>query len=100
VNIRLSTDAIRDIADGAKFYDSIQLGVGDYFYDSTIADIQSLVLHAGIHRIVFDYHRMLMRRFPFAVYYLIENGEVQVWRVLDCRRNPDWIRREVQKAKK
>ncbi|WP_404425825.1 type II toxin-antitoxin system RelE/ParE family toxin [Nibricoccus sp. IMCC34717] len=95
-----STAATRDIAEGANFYDSIQEGVGDYFEDSALAEIESLILYAGIHRMVYDHHRLLMRRFPFAIYYKVIGDEVQIWRVLDCRKDPDWIRREVRKAKR
>ncbi|MDI6794613.1 MAG: hypothetical protein QME81_17390, partial [bacterium] len=31
-------------------------------------------------------------RFPFAIYYRIDNNMVLVYAVLDCRRNPAWIK--------
>jgi hypothetical protein len=34
---------------------------------------------------------MLAKRFPFAVYYLIENETIDVYAILDCRRDPEWI---------
>jgi plasmid stabilization system protein ParE len=39
-----------------------------------------------------DGHRLLAKRFPFAIYYRVEGDPVQVYAVLDCRRNPAWIR--------
>lgn len=59
------------------------------------ADIELLRQHAGIHRRVFDYHRALSTRFPFAIYYDIHEQEIRIWRVLDCRRNPQWIKRQL-----
>ncbi len=38
------------------------------------------------------YHRLLSRRFLFAVYYLIEDDVVIVYRVLDLRQDPESIR--------
>jgi hypothetical protein len=53
------------------------------------SDIDSLVLYAGIHRKQFGYHRLLSKRFPFAIYYQMEAASVAiVFRVLDCRQNP------------
>lgn len=45
------------------------------------------MLYAGIHQKVFGYYRTLSRRFPYAIYYRVEQEEIQVWRVLDCRQN-------------
>jgi len=62
--------------------------VGGYFLDSLFSDIDSLVLYAALHRKVFGFHRMLSKRFPYAIYYQIESREMVVYRVLDCRQNP------------
>ena len=47
----------------------------------------------GIHPKYFAYHRMLSKRFPYAIYYKIEEGSVViVWRVLDLRIGPEKIK--------
>jgi hypothetical protein len=38
-----------DLNDGKAFYDQSELGVGDYFWDSLFADIESLIVYGGIH---------------------------------------------------
>ena len=97
MRIRILSSALSDLRNGREFYDAQEAGVGDYFYDSLFSDIDSLVLYGGIHRIVFGYHRMLSKRFPYAVYYQIsERDEVIVFRVLDCRRDPRRIRAELE----
>ena len=35
---------------------------------------------------------MLIKRFPFAVYYLIKESSIDIYAILDCRRDPIWIR--------
>lgn len=41
----------------------------------------------------FGFYRMLSKRFPYAIYYKIENeSEVIVYRVLDLRRDPKRIK--------
>ena len=71
------------------FYARQGKSVGDYFLDSLFCDIDSLELYAGVHMKVFDYHRMLARRFPYAVYYRVDGDVCVVFRVLDCRQEPE-----------
>jgi hypothetical protein len=93
VKVRILDSAQQDLAEGYWFYEKQEAGLGGYFLDSLFSDIDSLQIYAGIHGIHFDqYHRMLSKRFPFAVYYQIENNVALVYAVLDCRRNPAWIR--------
>lgn len=96
MKIRLLSLAEADLLAGFRFYEKQAPGLGDYFLDSLYADIESLRLYAGIHRRVWDYHRMFAKRFPFAVYYDVSGDEVRVWHILDCRRDPDWIRKTLK----
>jgi hypothetical protein len=90
-------DAAEDIEFGRDFYDSQEIGIGDYFSDSILSDIESLALFHGIHSKHFGFHRMLATRFPFGIYYDETFSEVQVFAVLDLRRDPLWIRSELAK---
>jgi len=93
ISIRISEDAIRDLDDGFAFYEAQDPGLGDYFATCLRADIESLRVFAGIHRIVYrDYHRLLSRVFPYGVFYTIETDSAIVWAVLDLRRDPEWLR--------
>lgn len=75
-------------------------GWGEYFFDSLFSDIDSLTLHAGIHPKFFGYHRMLSKRFPYAIYYKFEEESVVVvWRVLDLRRDPKKIRQSLRSGR-
>ena len=81
-----------DLIEGCIFYDSNEKGIGDYFYDSLVADIESLRLYSGIHPLHWGLYRMLSKRFPFAVYYIIQDNVAIVVAVLDLRKDPAWIR--------
>jgi len=100
MKVRILRSALDDLIFGSEFYKQQEEGVGAYFIDSLLSDIDSLVLHAGVHRREFGYHRMLARRFPYAVYYEIIDGDAVVFRVLDCRRDPKRIRGELKKPRK
>ncbi|MBC8001232.1 MAG: type II toxin-antitoxin system RelE/ParE family toxin [Opitutaceae bacterium] len=97
MNLRILVSAIEDLDLGRLFYERQGEGLGAYFLNSLFSEIDSLILYAGIHRKVFGYHRLIARRFPYGVYYRVEDDEVVVvWRVLDLRRSPARIRREVE----
>ena len=90
-------EAKEDVEFGRQFYEDREAGVGQYFIDCILSDLDSLKFHAGIHREVYGFHRLLSKRFPFAIYYDINGNFARVAAVLDMRRNPAWIREELEK---
>ena len=96
MKIKILSSASQDLIDGYWFYEKQAEGLGTYFLDSLFSDIDSLIINAGIHPLHFGkYHRMLSKRFPFAVYYRVENKTALVYGVLDCRRSPAWIKKKL-----
>jgi len=73
-------EAAEDIEHGRDFYDLQDFGVGDYFADSIVADIECLGLFHGIHSKHLGFFRMLSERFPFGIYYreMAEATEVRL----------------------
>ena len=98
MQIFLTRSAERDLLDGHAFYERQAPGVGTYFLDSLFADIDSLVLYAGIHpKPDGRFHRTLAKRFPYAIYYQMVGELLTVVAVLDCRRSPSRNRNTLQK---
>ena len=94
INILRSTQQY--LIDGYCFYENQKVGLGNYFLDSLFSDIDSLQIYAGIHEKHFGrYYRMLSKRYPFAIYYQIEQGSVVIYAVLNCRRRPSSIRKRL-----
>ncbi len=77
--VQISSDAEFDIADGYWFYEGQVSGLGGYFRTWIIADIESLAFYGGIHEQVYGYHRSLSVRFPFTVYYRVDDAVVNGW---------------------
>lgn len=97
MKIKVLKSASQDLIDGYWFYEKQSEGLGAYFLDTLYSDIDSLAIYGGIHPIYFDkYNRALSKRFPFAIYYRLENHTVLVYAILDCRRNPAWIRKRIE----
>ena len=85
-----------DLLDGFQFYEEQQAGLGSYFLNSIYSDVESLRLYAGIHlKPHKDLHRLLSKRFPFAIYYKVSGDTAFIYAVMDCRRDPEWIQRRL-----
>jgi plasmid stabilization system protein ParE len=98
VTVHILDLAEADLLLGFEFYERKSPGVGWYFLDTLSGEIESLHLYGGIHRKLAGFYRMLSRRFPFAIYYRMFDDEIQVWRVLNCRRDPDWIEQQLRSS--
>ncbi|PWQ92366.1 hypothetical protein DKW60_21610 [Leucothrix pacifica] len=81
--------------DGRHFYEQQEKGIGDYFWDSLISDIESLKLYAGVHQRYSGLYRMPSKRFPYAIYYEVTDAVAYIVAVLPMRRSPLWIDKKV-----
>ena len=52
MKIHIVDQAEDDLVEGYNFYENQAPGLGEYFLDCIYSDVESLVLYAGIHRIV------------------------------------------------
>lgn len=96
MRLRILPSALEDLDRGKAFYAEHGEELGEYFLDSLFADIDALVLYAGIHIQIWGFHRMLARRFPYAIYYKLDGDVCTVFRVLDCRSRPSRLRRALR----
>jgi hypothetical protein len=97
VRIEILDQAEQDLLEGFHFYEDQEPSLGAYFLTNLFSDIESLRLYGGVHRIAYKrYHRLLSKRFPFAVFYKVREQTVFIHAVLDCRRNPAWIRHRLK----
>lgn len=97
MKIRILKSAQNDLKQGFYFYESQNKGLGMYFLETLESDVESLRIFAGIHSIHFGkFYRLLSKRFPFALYYLIEENEIRIYAIVDCRKDPAWVRQKLQ----
>ncbi len=89
-------EVVNDLNDGKIFYEKRDEKLGYYFWDCLLVDIESLIDYAGLHINECGAYRMLAKRFPYAIYYLIDNEIVYVIGVLPMRRDPLWIKRKLK----
>ena len=97
MTVEILDKAEDDLVHGFQFYETQQAGLGSYFLESLFADMESLPVHGGVHRLVYrNYHRALAKRFPFAIFYTVSRDTVFVHAVVDYRRKPAWITKHLK----
>ena len=91
MKIRLLESARADLRRGYHFYERQTQGLGAFFLDAVQADVRSLTIYAGIHPKVEGLHRLLVKRFPYAIYYDLQHDRADIYAILDCRQNPEQL---------
>jgi len=92
----VSREVVEDLEEGWTFYETRQAGIGNYFWDSLLSDMESLSIFAGVHAKQYGFFRMLSRRFPYGIYYDIDQDTAYVVAILPMRRDPAWIKARVR----
>ena len=85
-----------DAAIGWEWYEKRDPGAGHYFAVTVSAAVKSLATYHGTHPKRFGYFRMLVPNFPFGVFYRELADATEVVAVLDLRRSPSWMRRQLR----
>ncbi len=96
-HIKVLAEAEEDLETGRSFYENQEQGVGEYFWDTLISDIESLTICGGVHSKIFGYYRMSSKRFPYSIYYAIKGDIVNIIAILPEKRNPNWIHEKINK---
>ena len=96
MRIRILPEAEHDLEIGADFYEVQREGLGRYFNDCLMSDIESLRLYAGVHQRQHGLHRCMSKRFPFAIFYDVAHDTIDIYAVLDCRQDPATIQTRLE----
>lgn len=88
--------AERDLIDAYWFYEDQETGSGEYLLAHIRPEILELGRCGGVHRERYGFHFCASRIFPHGFYYQLAGETVKVYAVLDCRRSPRWIRRQLK----
>ncbi|MEW6360033.1 MAG: type II toxin-antitoxin system RelE/ParE family toxin [Planctomycetota bacterium] len=86
----IAPEAVQDISEAYEWYENCRRGLGEEFLSCVEASIQRICrtpeLHAKVHE---EYRRVLVRRFPYAIFYEYTGGTVTAYCVFHTSRNPD-----------
>lgn len=93
--VQFRIEAERDIEDAARWYEAQSQGLGhNYLNQITEAVVklkESPFLYPVVHK---DIRRVLIKKFPFGIYFRVEEDIVLVFAVLHASRDPNiWKQR-------
>ena len=82
--------AIIDFQEGIDYYESKQIGLGEYFYHSVDEQIGTLTKNPFFQIRYKDYHGIPIQKFPFIILYYIyeENKTIYILSVFNTSLNP------------
>lgn len=68
-----------DLIEGHRFYEEMDAGLGAYFLEHLYTDIETLATLDELHSQPYGrFHRALSKRFPFSIFYTVEDSVVKV----------------------
>ena len=94
--LRFLPEVEMDVPNGRLWYEEKSPGLGEEFLRVFYACSQELtrnpLIHQTVHR---EFRRCLLRRFPYAIYFRVEDNVVIVFGLFHCARGPRRLRRDL-----
>ncbi|HXA79711.1 MAG TPA: type II toxin-antitoxin system RelE/ParE family toxin [Opitutaceae bacterium] len=88
---RFADEALAEFIAAGRYYNEQVPELGDAFVDEIEAGIGIILAGPTIWRVIEDdVRRYLVRRFPYGIYYTIENELIVIWAVKHLHRDPDY----------
>lgn len=99
MKVRIISPARRELIDEARYYDAELAGLGDAFLDEVARTLALIKAHPEAWPVdeATAVRRARMARFPFAIVYLIDNGDVVIIAVAHAKRRPGYWRNRTVK---
>ena len=99
--IRILPAVLQDVEEAASWYDEQKYsGLGDRFLDTFYASLSHIQQDGEIYRPAYqDFRKILIRPFPYAVYYRLHSAIWIVTLVIHAARKPTLARRLLRKRK-
>ena len=97
----LRPELVEDAAAAFHWYEAASTGLGYEFLRFHFAALASIQRHPLAYRKVYrNFRRVLLRRFPYALYFTIEHRNVTVFLLIHLARDPAAIRRSLRQRRK
>ena len=82
-----------DVISAYSWYEEKARGLGEEFLRIFYASANNLSRNPLLYQKVYgDFRRLLLRRFPYAIYFLIKENEIIVFGLFHCARDPRTIK--------
>jgi toxin ParE1/3/4 len=91
MTLRYAEEALAEFIAAGLYYNRQVPGLGDAFVMEIEAGVAKILATPHTWRLVEDdVRRYLVNRFPYGIYFTIENEAVVIWAIKHLRRDPDY----------
>ncbi len=88
--IRYTDRSKDDLEMAFHWYEMQRRGLGFEFLDCVEVALENILDFPEIHQIAYShFRRCVIRRFPFSIFYTIEEDEIVIHSVFDNRQDPE-----------
>ena len=88
MKLRYTGRAKDDLDVSLAWYERQRIGLGHEFLACIEVAGQSIMKNPEMYRLYYsNFHGCVVRRFPFVIFYTIEETEIIVHSIFDCRRD-------------
>ena len=92
-NLRFLPEVEEDVIAGYVWYEGKSLGLGEEFLRIFYACAGELPRNPLLYQKVYnEFRRRLLRRFPYAIYFMVEGDQIVVFGLFHCARDPRTIK--------
>ena len=100
-NLQFLPEVEEDVISGHFWYETKSRGLGEDFLRMFYACANEIpwnpLRYPKVYR---DFRRRLLRRFPYAIYFTIEEYQIIVFGLFHCARNPQAVNATLQNREK
>jgi len=90
VKLRYTDRAKNDVELALEWYEKQRRGLGFEFLDCIEIALKEIITFPQMYQLCYsNYRRNVIRRFPFSIFYTIEDNEIVIHSVFDNRQNPE-----------
>jgi len=90
VKLRYTDRAKNDVELALEWYEKQRRGLGFEFLDCIEIALKEIITFPQMYQLCYsNYRRNVIRRFPFSIFYTIEDNEIVIHSVFDNIQNPE-----------
>ena len=88
MKLRYTARAKDELETALAWYERQKKGLGHEFLDCVEAATQSILENPKMYQLYYSFfHGCVIHRFPFVIFYTIENSKIIIHSIFDSRRN-------------
>jgi toxin ParE1/3/4 len=96
----LRPELLEDAKVAFHWYEEASTGLGHEFLRCHFAALGAIERQPLVYRKIYrDFRRVLLPRFPYAIYFRVEGAAIVVYLLIHCAREPALIRRSLRERR-